>query len=193
LASVGVVLKSVIRSEILKRLSNLSASDRAHMSLNIQNNLKKQLLNETGLWVGYQPMASEPQVNWSEVSNKISWAFPVVENETEISFKKFSKNFHKSVMGVHEPIDGETVQLSEVSGFVVPAVAFDKQGVRLGRGKGYYDRNLKNFNKKKIGVCFELALCESLPAEQHDLRCETIITEIQILKVNQSEGDQKWN
>jgi 5-formyltetrahydrofolate cyclo-ligase len=193
LASVGVVLKSVIRSEILKRLSNLSASDRAHMSLNIQNNLKKQLLNETGLWVGYQPMASEPQVNWSEVSNKISWAFPVVENETEISFKKFSKNFHKSVMGVHEPIDGETVQLSEVSGFVVPAVAFDKQGVRLGRGKGYYDRNLKNFNKKKIGVCFELALCESLPTEQHDLRCETIITEIQILKVNQSEGDQKWN
>ncbi len=193
MASVGVVLKSVIRSEILKRLSNLSASDRAHMSLNIQNNLKKQLLNETGLWVGYQPMASEPQVNWSEVSNKISWAFPVVENETEISFKKFSKNFHKSVMGVHEPIDGETVQLSEVSGFVVPAVAFDKQGVRLGRGKGYYDRNLKNFNKKKIGVCFELALCESLPAEQHDLRCETIITEIQILKVNQSEGDQKWN
>jgi 5-formyltetrahydrofolate cyclo-ligase len=49
------------------------------------------------------------------------------------------------------------------------------------------------FSKKKIGVCLEAALCENLPAEQHDLRCETIITEIQILKVNQSEGDQKWN
>lgn len=193
MAVVGVVLKSVIRSEILKRLGNLSVSDKAQMSLGIQTNLKKQLQGETGLWVGYQAMASEPQVNWSEVSNNINWAFPVVESETEISFKKSSKQFNKSALGVQEPVDGETVQLSEVSGFVIPAVGFDKQGVRLGRGKGYYDRNLKNFNKKKIGVCFEVALCESLPAEQHDLRCETIITEIQILKVNQSEGDQKWN
>lgn len=193
MAVVGVVLKSVIRSEILKRLNNLSVSDKAQMSLGIQDNLKKQLHGETGLWVGYQAMASEPQVNWSAVSNNISWAFPVVESETGMSFKKSSKHFNKSVLGVQEPVDGETVQLSEVSGFVVPAVAFDRQGVRLGRGKGYYDRNLKNFNKKKIGVCFELALCESLPAEQHDLRCETIITEIQILKVNESEGDQKWN
>lgn len=193
MAVVGVVLKSVIRSEILKRLSNLSVSDKAQMSLGIQNNLKKQLQDEAGLWVGYQAMSSEPQVNWSELSNKINWAFPVVESATAMTFKKSSKQFSKSALGVQEPIDGETVQLSEVSGFVIPAMAFDKQGVRLGRGKGYYDRNLKNFNKKKIGVCFETALCESLPAEQHDLRCETIITEIQILKVNQSEGDQKWN
>lgn len=186
-------MKSVIRSEILKRLNNLSVSDKAHMSLGIQNNLKKQLQHETGLWVGYQALPSEPQVNWSEVSTTISWAFPVVESETVMSFKKAVSTFNKSGLGVQEPADGEAVQLSEVSGFVIPAVAFDKQGVRLGRGKGYYDRNLVNFSKKKIGVCFETSLCESLPAEQHDLKCETIITENQILKVNQSEGDQKWN
>ena len=184
-------MKSVIRSEILKRLSNLSVSDKARLSLGIQNNLKVQLQNESGLWVGFQAMSTEPQVNWPEVSNKISWSFPVVESATEMSFKK-AGTFNKSNLGVQEPVNGETVQLSEVSGFVVPAVAFDKKGVRLGRGKGYYDRKLVNFNKKKIGVCFETSLCESLPAEPHDLRCETIITENQILKVNQSEGDQKW-
>jgi 5-formyltetrahydrofolate cyclo-ligase len=186
-------LKSVIRSEILKRLNNLSVSDKARLSLGIQNNLKKQLQNESGLWVGYQALASEPQVNWSEVSTTISWAFPVVESATEMSFKKAVSQFNKSDLGVQEPTDGQSVALSEVSGFVIPAVAFDKQGVRLGRGKGYYDRSLKNFNKKKIGVCFETSLCESLPAEPHDLKCETIITENQIIKVNQSEGDQKWN
>ena len=186
-------MKSVIRSEILKHLSNLSESDKARMSLGIQNNLTKKLQNESGLWVAYQALSNEPQIEWSEVSKKIDWAFPVVKSETEMSFKKAVRIFEKSGMGVQEPADGQDVQLSEVSGFVIPALAFDKQGVRLGRGKGYYDRSLVHFNKNKIGVCFEASLCESLPAEPHDLKCETIITENQIFQVNQSEGDQKWN
>jgi 5-formyltetrahydrofolate cyclo-ligase len=186
-------LKSVIRSEILKRLSDLSAKEKAEMSSSIQNNLKQTLVNETGVWVGYQALPSEPQLNWLEVSKQIQWAFPVVTSSTEMSFKKSARVFSKSGLGVQEPADGESLDLSEIAGFVVPAVAYDQQGYRLGRGKGYYDRSLLSFSKKKIGVCFGVSLCETLPREQHDLRCDTVITENGILNTNQSEGDQKWN
>ena len=75
----------------------------------------------------------------------------------------------------------------------MPAVAFDLQGYRLGRGGGYYDRSLSQFKNKKIGVCFDLALVANLPSESHDVRCETIITEKQVYQVGSPKGEQKWN
>ena len=55
-------------------------------------------------------------------------------------------------------------------------MAFDHQGHRLGRGKGYYDRFLSQHpNIYKIGVCFDFQKRETIPAEDHDVRMEEII------------------
>lgn len=60
---------------------------------------------------------------------------------------------------------------------VVPGVAFDPQGNRMGRGKGYYDRFLVKYPKvKKIGICFDFQLVESIPAEPHDIGMDEIIS-----------------
>ena len=60
---------------------------------------------------------------------------------------------------------------------IVPGVAFDHDGNRMGRGKGYYDRFLPLIpDTYKIGVCFPFQMITSIPAEEHDIRMDEIIT-----------------
>lgn len=60
---------------------------------------------------------------------------------------------------------------------VVPGVAFDRNGNRIGRGKGYYDRFLcKHLNVKRIGICFDFQLVENVPTEDNDIRMDEIIS-----------------
>ena len=60
---------------------------------------------------------------------------------------------------------------------VVHGVAFDRQGNRLGRGKGYYDRFLcQHLKVKRIGICFDFQLVDSIPTEPFDIRMDEVIT-----------------
>ena len=60
---------------------------------------------------------------------------------------------------------------------VVPSVAYDRKGNRLGRGKGFYDRFLKSTAAVKIGVGYEFQLFDELPTEPHDVGMDVIITQ----------------
>ena len=60
---------------------------------------------------------------------------------------------------------------------VVPGVAFDRKGNRLGRGKGYYDRFLsRHLGVKRIGICFDFQLVDEVPAEPFDIRMDEVIS-----------------
>ena len=60
---------------------------------------------------------------------------------------------------------------------VVPGVAFDRNGNRIGRGRGYYDRFLcKHLNVKRIGICFDFQLVDEVPTEPNDIRMNEIIS-----------------
>ncbi len=60
---------------------------------------------------------------------------------------------------------------------VVPGVAFDAKGNRLGRGKGYYDRFLcQHLEVKRIGICFDFQFVDEVPSEPFDIRMDEVIT-----------------
>ena len=60
---------------------------------------------------------------------------------------------------------------------IVPGVAFDPKGNRLGRGRGYYDRFLcQHLNVKRIGICFDFQMVEAIPTEPFDIRMDEVIT-----------------
>ena len=80
-------------------------------------------------------------------------------------------------MGFNEPVDGESVELEQLQGVVVPGLAFDIKGHRLGRGRGFYDQTFKSFKGSVVGVCYQSSLVESVPVEDHDLKCHFIITD----------------
>lgn len=69
------------------------------------------------------------------------------------------------------PFDKEKIDLA-----IVPGLSFDKMGYRLGYGKGYYDRFLKNTNIKTIGICYRELLSDSLPKEENDVKIDKVIT-----------------
>ena len=61
---------------------------------------------------------------------------------------------------------------------IVPGVAFDRIGNRLGRGRGYYDRFLsQHLNVKRIGICFDFQLVDEIPTEPFDIRMDEVITQ----------------
>lgn len=78
---------------------------------------------------------------------------------------------------IEEPTGEDTVDPQEIELVVVPAVAYDRRGNRLGRGKGFYDRLLGDVKATKIGVGYEFQLMDELPAEPHDVPMDMVITQ----------------
>jgi len=66
---------------------------------------------------------------------------------------------------------------------MVPGVAFDVTGHRLGRGQGHYDRLLANVVGVKCGVAFDEQLVQRIPAEAHDIRMNCVLTPTQVIEV----------
>ncbi len=79
---------------------------------------------------------------------------------------------------IEEPQGNDTVDVSEIELVVVPAVAYDRRGNRVGRGKGFYDRLLADTRATKVGVGYDFQLIdEDIPAERHDVAVDVVITE----------------
>jgi 5-formyltetrahydrofolate cyclo-ligase len=65
---------------------------------------------------------------------------------------------------------------------LVPGLGFTEQGERLGRGRGFYDKYLNNFNGLIIGLGFELQIEKQLPTEEHDKLMNYIVTEKRLIE-----------
>ena len=65
--------------------------------------------------------------------------------------------------------------------FLVPAVACDRRGTRLGRGGGFYDRMLRSVRKPPAGVIYSCQLGDGLPCEEHDVRMGWVVTEKEVI------------
>ena len=81
--------------------------------------------------------------------------------------------------GIGEPTGEEFTDYERIDIIIVPGVAFDRQGNRMGRGRGFYDRLLQRTpNAYKIGVAFDFQLRDSIPTEPHDIPMDQVISEI---------------
>lgn len=92
-----------------------------------------------------------------------------------------------STLGMQEPNSAvlEQLELLETDLLVIPALAVDRLGNRLGRGKGYFDRALaKSFMLQRFAVCFENEFLANLPYEEHDRRVQGLVTEQAIHDLN---------
>ena len=80
--------------------------------------------------------------------------------------------------GIEEPTGALFTDYATIDLVIVPGVAFDRDGNRLGRGKGYYDRLLPRIpSAYKVGICFPFQIVEEVPAEPFDIRMDEIITQ----------------
>jgi 5-formyltetrahydrofolate cyclo-ligase len=114
--------------------------------------------------------------------DRVDVAFPAIAGEALHFYKVEGQNqWTDGPYGLREPNPklAHEVPLSQISTVLVPGLAFDRKGGRLGRGKGFYDRALQNFKGTKVGVAFSQQLSQDeLPMESHDIRMDVIITEL---------------
>lgn len=101
--------------------------------------------------------------------SKVDLRFYVVKNP--------SADFARGHYGVMEPKQTVEMPIEQIDFMLVPGLAFDRTGARLGRGKGYYDRTLAGKKAVKCGVAYSLFVYPLLPTEKFDEKMDIVITE----------------
>lgn len=105
---------------------------------------------------------------------------PITDRETlEISAYQITEKteFEKGEFSVEEPKQKLKFDASKIDVVLVPGVAFDRNGGRIGFGKGCYDKFLKKTRAAKIGFCYDFQLINHIETEKNDVNMDYIITE----------------
>ncbi len=95
------------------------------------------------------------------------------------------EDLHPGRFGILEPGSGcreAAVPLLSNAVVIVPGVAFDRRGYRVGYGGGYFDRFLPGFRGVKIGLAFELQIVGKIEVDEHDQSVDMIVTETQVYR-----------
>ena len=101
----------------------------------------------------------------------------------DLEWVPFGEDQARHPLGMNEPL-GDAVSLSEVDLMVVPALAIDRQGDRLGRGRGFYDRALAQISAKKtVALVHDDELVDDVPTEKHDSAVNVICTCTQLIEL----------
>lgn len=86
--------------------------------------------------------------------------------------------------GIKEPSIAAKILPTQIDLAIIPAMAFDRSGHRIGHGKGWYDRLLPQIRTKhKVGICFQEQLLDKIPDEVHDIGVDLVITEGEVIRV----------
>ncbi|MDD2703328.1 MAG: 5-formyltetrahydrofolate cyclo-ligase [Candidatus Omnitrophica bacterium] len=90
----------------------------------------------------------------------------------------YDAKLQRGPYGILEPVDKESVRPQDLDLVIVPGVAFDLKGRRLGRGKGYYDRFLKKLPEDipTVGLGFDFQLLPAVPATTNDINVKRVIS-----------------
>lgn len=101
--------------------------------------------------------------------------------------------------GIAEPVGGKAASIASLDLILVPGLAFDTAGRRLGRGAGFYDRFLESFRQARrakaaaLGVCFESQLVPEIPADGHDQPVDGVVTERRVVVCRRGGGSADKN
>lgn len=99
-----------------------------------------------------------------------------------IEIQSLATGVEVGYMGIREPVEGMPVPVSDIELVIVPGLAFDEQGNRLGRGRGFYDRFLSHpdFRGVSCGLALEQQVLPTIPAGPGDVRVQMLVTDLQV-------------
>ena len=97
------------------------------------------------------------------------------------AIEDFDQNLVAGKLGILEPKQLHHVPVTRPDVWLVPGLAFDRRGNRLGRGKGYFDALLQHATGVKIALAHDFQLLDEVPTEPHDIHMDLIVTEKQVV------------
>ena len=186
--------KKELRRQLLQIRRDIPTEQKNSASLSIRSEILK--LIDSGSFDAvllFSPIRGEPDVaSLTEelIKRSIRVAFPISLTEvTQLDFREVYSldDLKAGAYGISEP-DASAPHLGSLKNTlcVVPAIAYDKSGIRLGYGKGYYDRFLSAVNVTAVGVCYSCLLMDTLPCDPNDIPVDIIITERGTFALNEA-------
>lgn len=195
-----MISRAEIRTQIRFKRRQLNEAERQHASRAIAANLANtHLFRNSRRIAGFLSNDGEPdltalmQLAWRR---KKHWHLPVIgmPNVNHLWFAPYAEDDALAInrFGINEPITPlhETTRSYGLDLVLMPLVAFDIHGNRLGMGKGYYDRTLEFLHRRRhwrkprlVGIAFELQKFEQLPQQPWDVPLDAIVTEATVYNV----------
>ena len=180
--------KDKIRKEILEKRNSLSTEEVEKKSDLIIENLGKFIKNAENIMI-FMDMKNEVRITkLMELYPEKSFFIPKITDSKnrEMKINKYEENelvLHK--FGYYESSSSHFYNENILDIVIVPAVVFDLEKNRIGFGGGYYDTFLKKIrggNKKVlfIGICYDFQIIEKVPAEEHDVVLDFVVSESRI-------------
>lgn len=181
--------KQILRKEMSDLLHSMDRIKYEHGSYLIANCLMKTSEWKNATTIGIT-MSHFPEVDtwqlmragWSQGKRMV--VPKCLPSTKEMIFKEITSfdQLEMVYMNLCEPKRERKITLSnEIDLLIVPGLAFNYQGLRVGFGGGYYDRYLENFRGKTISLAFTEQIVESLPHENHDIPVKKVITDQEII------------
>ena len=180
--------KSVLRTEILSRLASLTQDQVRSLSGNIACAVTKLEQWRAAKHVAlFLPMKTTevdtmPLVNAARSSKCIYVPLHVPMASCEMSFVRLGNNHHDYCWETRRHVPPSSEPLLDL--IIVPGVAFDQRGNRLGRGKGYFDRYLAKTAVDRtlcLAVAFDEQIVDNVPVQDHDISVDIIVTPTRVI------------
>lgn len=115
-------------------------------------------------------------------------AFPVCDHQNNtLIFREIQglDELTRSKFGLLEPLPTcKEIEMDENTLCLVPALAFSRNGSRIGYGKGFYDKFLKDFKGISLGISYSQLLFDKIPSENHDVPVNMIVTEREVIIID---------
>ena len=181
-------MKNQLKASIIEKRNSLSKDEISEKSNKIKNNL-------FNLDSYKKSKAIMFFVSFNSEVNTHDMIKEALKNKTVVVPKVWHKEIEPSVIidfdnlvpsdkfGVLEPIEAMKIAYKNIDLVLVPGIAFDKEGHRIGYGFGYYDKFLKKVPKAiKIGLAFDFQVVDKIPREMHDVPVDMIVTEKRVME-----------
>lgn len=182
--------KDELRAKMRQKRREMTADEVFEKSARIQKQLFSfdKYINAKTVML-YVSAFNEPstiEIIKDAIEQKKRVVLPVSDTATEtivLSYLDSLNDLAKGAYGISEPRTVKKADTADIDFILVPGLAFDKNGNRMGFGKGYYDKLLCKTNAEKTALCYEFQLFDEIRADKHDIPMNTIITEDKIYAI----------
>lgn len=176
------MLKRELRTLMRQKKGQFTQQQLCELSLPIIDRIKPMLADAKTI-VAYYSLPDEVDTHRfidELLADGKTVYLPKVVSDEDMVLCRFTgaESLQEGAFGIMEPVGAQISTDEAIDVVLVPGMAFDGDGNRLGRGKGYYDRFLKSLSHPRpqlIGVCFDFQKVDVVPTEPTDVKVDVVV------------------